>query len=118
VLEKNERVQTSACSALAVLEETAGSKIVPYVERILGTLVIALDSYRNKSLAILYDAIGTLSKAVGETMGDPRYVNTILPVLIAKWSSVRDDDPELVFSTEVRSFQYRIYILNRVNISA
>lgn len=65
ILDTNKRVQESACSAFATLEEEACTDLMPYLEHILQTLVSALGQYQHKNLIILYDAIGTLADSVG-----------------------------------------------------
>lgn len=45
-MDKNKRVQESACSAFATVEEEAGEIIVPYVEHILRVLMTAYSVYQ------------------------------------------------------------------------
>eukprot|EP00058_Branchiostoma_floridae_P025542 XP_002611032.1 hypothetical protein BRAFLDRAFT_128305 [Branchiostoma floridae] len=95
VLDTNKRVQEAACSAFATLEEEACTELVPYLGYILETLVYAFNKYQHKNLLILYDAIGTLADSVGNHLNKAEYINMLMPPLIAKWNSLRDEDKDL-----------------------
>ncbi|VDL19318.1 unnamed protein product [Hymenolepis diminuta] len=95
ILDSNKRVQESACSAFATLEEEAGTDLCPYLEHILRTLVTALSQYQHKNLIILYDAIGTLADSVGNNLNKQEYEDLLMPALFAKWNSLKDDDKDL-----------------------
>ncbi|VDM41758.1 unnamed protein product [Toxocara canis] len=95
ILDGNKRVQEAACSAFATLEEEANMELVPYLSEILATLVEAFNRYQAKNLLILYDAVGTLADSVGSNLNQPQYVQTLMEPLMAKWSSLSDDDKEL-----------------------
>ncbi|KAL3078600.1 hypothetical protein niasHT_035083 [Heterodera trifolii] len=95
VLDKNKRVQASACSAFATFEEEACNELVPYMPEILGTLVEAFKRYQAKNLLILYDAVGTLADSVGGNLAEPPYAEMIMDPLMSKWAQLRDDDKEL-----------------------
>ncbi|XP_039258081.1 transportin-1-like [Styela clava] len=95
VLDSNKRVQEAACSAFATLEEEACTELVPYLQFILQTLVYAFNKYQHKNLLILYDAIGTLADSVGNHLNKPDYIQMLMPPLIAKWNSLRDEDKDL-----------------------
>ncbi|XP_074602885.1 transportin 1 isoform X1 [Brevipalpus obovatus] len=92
ILDANKRVQEAACSAFATLEEEACTELVPYLRFILETLVFAFNKYQHKNLLILYDAIGTLAESVGSHLNNPEYINLLMPPLINKWNSLKDDD--------------------------
>jgi transportin-1 len=92
ILDKNKKVQEAACSAFATLEEEAGTLLVPHLEIIVKSLVLAFRKYQSKNLLILYDAIGTLAEAVGNEMNRPEYVQLLMEPLITKWSTLSDDD--------------------------
>ncbi|XP_015791866.1 transportin-1 [Tetranychus urticae] len=92
ILDANKRVQEAACSAFATLEEEACTELVPYLGFILETLVFAFNKYQHKNLLILYDAIGTLADSVGHHLNKPEYINLLMPPLIHKWNSLKDDD--------------------------
>ncbi|BES96472.1 IBN_N [Nesidiocoris tenuis] len=95
MLDNNKKVQQSACSALAKLEEEAGLRLVPYLETILQTLVTAFPNYQRKNLAILYDAVGTLARYLGHHLNQQQYIDLFMPRVIDKWNATRDDDKEL-----------------------
>jgi len=95
ILDSNKGVQEAACSALCVLEEEACTDLVPYLEYILKTLVLAFSKYQHKNLLILYDAVGTLADSVGHHLNKPQYINILMPPLIDKWNQVKDDDKDL-----------------------
>ncbi|CAG0915333.1 unnamed protein product [Notodromas monacha] len=95
ILDPNKRVQEAACSAFATLEEDACTELVPHLRFILETLTFAFSKYQHKNLLILYDAIGTLAESVGHHLNQPEYIELLMPPLIAKWNSLRDEDKDL-----------------------
>ncbi|KTW31717.1 uncharacterized protein T551_00978 [Pneumocystis jirovecii RU7] len=95
VLDNNKRVQKAGCSALANLEEQAGPILIPYLDPILHTLVIAFQKYQQKNLLILYDALQTLTDSVGQSLNKKEYIDILMPPLIEKWSSLSDEDRNL-----------------------
>lgn len=101
VLDGNKRVQEAGCSAFATLEEEAGAELVPFLEPILRNLTFAFNKYQQKNLLILYDALGTLADAVGPALGQPAFLDILMPPLIEKWMKLSDDDPDLVPLLEV-----------------
>ncbi|PFH50468.1 hypothetical protein AMATHDRAFT_3953 [Amanita thiersii Skay4041] len=96
VLDNNKRVQEAGCSAFATLEEDAGPELAPFLEPVLRNLVFAFDKYQHKNMLILYDAIGTLADAVGRSLQNPVYVDILMPPLTKKWSSLADNDEDLI----------------------
>lgn len=101
VLDGNKRVQEAGCSAFATLEEEAGIELQPYLEPILHNLTFAFNKYQQKNLLILYDALGTLADSVGSALGQPAYLDILMPPLIDRWMKLRDDDPDLIPLLEV-----------------
>eukprot|EP00057_Strongylocentrotus_purpuratus_P027566 XP_011682040.1 PREDICTED: transportin-1 [Strongylocentrotus purpuratus] len=95
ILDSNKRVQEAACSAFATLEEEACTELVPYLPNILETLVYAFSKYQHKNLLILYDAIGTLADSVGHHLNKEEHIAILMPPLIAKWNSLKDEDKDL-----------------------
>ena len=69
--------------------------MVPYLKEILETLVIAFRKYQAKNLLILYDAIGTLADSVGSHLNHPDCIQLLMPPLIERWNSLRNDDKDL-----------------------
>jgi transportin-1 len=101
VLDRSKRVQEAGCSAFATLEEEAGAELVPFLEPILRNLTFAFNKYQQKNLLILYDALGTLADSVGPALGNPTYLDILMPPLIAKWLKLDDTHPDLVPLLEV-----------------
>ncbi|XP_071849376.1 transportin-1-like [Apostichopus japonicus] len=95
ILDSNKRVQEAACSAFATLEEEACTELVPYLDTILKTLVFAFGKYQHKNLLILYDAIGTLADSVGHYLNQQNYIELLMPPLIEKWNTLKDEDKDL-----------------------
>jgi transportin-1 len=95
ILDSNKRVQEAACSAFATLEEEAATELVPYLPQILETFVVAFKKYQAKNLLILYDAVGTLADSVAGNLNKTEYIEKIMPPLIEKWNSLRDEDKNL-----------------------
>ena len=110
VLDNNKRVQEAGCSAFATLEEDAGPELVPYLDPVLRNLVVAFDKYQHKNMLILYDAVGTLADSVGPALQNPAYVDILMPPLLKKWSTLNDDDDDLVPLLEVR-----VHLIMKVN---
>jgi transportin-1 len=100
-LDGNKRVQEAGCSAFATLEEEAADKLAPFLDPILRNLTFAFQKYQQKNLLILYDALGTLADAVGSALGQPAYLDILMPPLINKWMKLADDDGDLVPLLEV-----------------
>lgn len=101
LLDNNKKVQEAGCSAFAVLEEEAGPELEPFLQPVLRNLVFAFAKYQQKNLLILYDAIGTLADAVGDSLNKPELIEILMPPLIAKWQKLQDDDPDLIPLLEV-----------------
>ncbi|KAK4853529.1 hypothetical protein QYF36_010621 [Acer negundo] len=95
ILDTNKRVQEAACSAFATLEEEAAEQLAPHLEVILQHLMCAFARYQRKNLRIVYDAIGTLADAVGEELNQARYLQILMPPLIAKWQHLSNSDKDL-----------------------
>ncbi|URD95428.1 hypothetical protein MUK42_30808 [Musa troglodytarum] len=95
ILDTNKRVQEAACSAFATLEEEAAEELAPRLEIILQHLSCAFGKYQRRNLRILYDAIGTLADAVGSELNQPKYLDILMPPLIAKWQQLANSDKDL-----------------------
>jgi transportin-1 len=102
--DSSSKVQEAAVSAMAVLEEEAGGKLIPHVLGILNVYAQALAHYKTKNLIILYDACGTLAEALGEELNKPELIAVLLPPLIAKWDAVPDEDKSLLPLLECMSY--------------
>ncbi|KAL6550078.1 Transportin-1 [Orobanche minor] len=95
ILDDNKRVQEAACSAFATLEEEAADELAPRLEIILQHLMWAFGKYQRRNLRIIYDAIGTLADAVRGELNQPKYLEILMPPLIAKWQQLSDSDKDL-----------------------
>ncbi|KAI9474313.1 MAG: armadillo-type protein [Benjaminiella poitrasii] len=95
ILDNNKRVQEAACSSFSLLEEEAGSDLIPYLQPILTTLCSAFTKYQKRNLLLLYDTIGTLADVVGEALNNPQYIDALMPPLISKWQEIADDSTDL-----------------------
>ncbi|MCD7466207.1 Transportin-1 [Datura stramonium] len=85
----------SCCSAFATLEEEAAEELAPCLEIILQHLMCAFGKYQRRNLRIVYDAIGTLADAVGGELNQPKYLEILMPPLIAKWQQLPNSDKDL-----------------------
>ena len=101
VLDGNKRVQEAGCSAFATFEEEAATELSQFLDPILRNLTFAFQKYQQKNLLILYDAIGTLADSVGNHLGQPAYMEILMPPLIERWMKLDDDDADLVPLLEV-----------------
>ncbi|KAL0393479.1 UNVERIFIED_CONTAM: Transportin-1 [Sesamum latifolium] len=95
ILDDNKRVQEAACSAFATLEEEAAEELGPRLDIILQHLMCAFGKYQRRNLRIVYDAIGTLADAVGGELNQPKYLEILMPPLIAKWQLLSNSDKDL-----------------------
>lgn len=101
LLDDNKKVQEAGCSAFATLEEEAGAELDPFLGPVLQQLVFAFSKYQQKNLLILYDAIGTLADAVGDSLNQKELIDTLMPPLIGKWQALEDDDDDIIPLLEV-----------------
>jgi hypothetical protein len=118
VLDRNKRVQEAGCSAFATLEEEAAQELVPFLEPILRNLTFAFNKYQQKNLLILYDALGTLADSVGTALGQPLYLEILMPPLIERWLKLSDEDPDLVPLLEVSPATLQITLGYKLMASA
>jgi len=96
VLDRNKRVQSSACSALASFEEDIGPDLESMLEQLLQTFAEAFQLYQRKNQLILYDAIGTMAESVGPALGKPELLTVLMPPLISKWNELSNSDVDLL----------------------
>ncbi|KAK6915084.1 Importin-beta, N-terminal domain [Dillenia turbinata] len=95
ILDNNKRVQEASCSAFATLEEEAAEELAPRLEIILQHLMCAFEKYQRRNVRIVFDAIGTLADAVGLELNQPKYLDILMPPLIAKWQQLSNTDKDL-----------------------
>lgn len=96
MLDRSKVVQKASCSALAAFEEESGPLLSSYLKHILTTLTAAFDRYQRSNMYVLYDVVCTLADAVGSELATPDYVNVLMPLLISRWNSISDNDPQML----------------------
>ena len=104
MLDKNKRVQESAASAFANLEERAGKELTPYCSPIIQQFVQCFEQFKDKNMFILYDCVQTLAEQVGPALRSPDLVETLMPAVIKRWSKVSDESQELFPLLECLSY--------------
>jgi transportin-1 len=95
MLDNNKKVQESAASAFATLEESANTELMPYCSVIVQQFVRCFGRYKDKNMYILYDCVQTLAEHAGPELAKPELVDILMPALIARWEKVQDQSREL-----------------------
>jgi len=95
MLDRNKKVQESAASAFANLEEKATSELTPYCEPIIRQFVRCFNKYKDRNMRILYDCVQTLAEHVGPALARPDLIEILMPAVIQRWSKVQDQSREL-----------------------
>jgi hypothetical protein len=104
MLDRNKRVQESAASAFANLEERAKLLLAPYCGHIIQQFVLCFGRYKDRNMFILYDCVQTLAEHVGPVLKDPNLVNLLMPALITRWNKVTDQSREMFPLLECLSY--------------
>ncbi len=104
MLDTNKRVQESAASAFANLEEKATKELTPYCAPIIQKFVQCFDRYKDRNMFILYDCIQTLAEHVGPVLARPDLIEVLMPAIIQRWSKVSDQSQELFPLLECLSY--------------
>ena len=104
MLDKKKKVQESAASAFATLEESANVQLTPYCQVIIQQFVRCFEQYKDKNIYILYDCVQTLAEHTGPTLAQPELVDTLMPALIARWQKVQDQSREMFPLLECLAF--------------
>lgn len=104
MLDKNKKVQESAASAFATLEESANVQLSPYCRVIVQQFVRCFEQYKDKNVYILYDCVQTLAEHTGPTLSQPELVNMLMPALISRWQKVADQSREMFPLLECLAF--------------
>lgn len=96
-IDKNKKVQESACCALATLAEDVGAELSPYLEIVFTRLAVCFQRYRAKNIQNLFDAVHTILECVGPTViaQHPKVVDILIPPLLERWNNVADDDRDI-----------------------
>ncbi len=93
VLDKNRRVQISACSALCEIIEQCEEFTLPYLESIYNTLNRALEYHQTRALMVSLDVYGSIATAVGPGTGEGNLPSIYAPPLLAKWAQKAQINP-------------------------
>ena len=104
MLDKNKRVQESAASAFANLEERASKELTPYCSPIIQQFVLCFEQFKDKNMFILYDCVQTLAEQVGPPLRKQDLVDALMPAIINRWSKVSDESQELFPLLECLSY--------------
>lgn len=104
MLDPNKRVQESAASAFANLEEKAAKELTPYCAHIIQQFVRCFRTYKDRNMRILYDCVQTLAEDVGPAIATPELIDLLMPAIIDRWSRVSDQSQELFPLLECLSY--------------
>jgi transportin-1 len=104
MMDRNKRVQESASSAFANLEERAKELLAPHCSLIIQQFVLCFGKYKDRNMFILYDCVQTLAEHVGPVLKDPTLVNLLMPALITRWNKVSDQSREMFPLLECLSY--------------
>ena len=104
MLDKSKRVQESAASAFANLEERSMKELTPYCAPIIQQFVQCFDQYKDKNMFILYDCVQTLAEQVGPPLRRPDLIDILMPAIIKRWSKLSDQSQELFPLLECLSY--------------
>lgn len=104
MLDKSKRVQESAASAFANLEERASKELTPYCAPIIQQFVQCFERYKDKNMFILYDCVQTLAEQVGAPLRRQDLIDLLMPAIIKRWSKVSDQSQELFPLLECLSY--------------
>ncbi|BAM42315.1 importin beta/transportin [Theileria orientalis strain Shintoku] len=96
MLDRNKRVQESACSSFTSFEETGATQLAPYVGRIMQVLIKCLGVYQARNFMILYDVIGTLYQNVGEHVAADANHLVLVDLLLKKMESTPTSETQFV----------------------
>ena len=104
MLDGNKKVQESAASAFAKLEEASNTQLTPYCSVIVQQFVRCFGTYQEKNRYILYDCVQTLAEHAGPTLAQPELVEMLMPALYARWQKVPDQSREMFPLLECLAF--------------
>ena len=104
MLDRNKRVQESAASAFANLEEKAAKELTPYCLPILQQFVQCFQRYKDKNMFILYDCVQTFAEQVGPSLRLQDLLELLMPAMINRWNKILDQSRELFPLLECLSY--------------
>ncbi|EDQ91738.1 uncharacterized protein MONBRDRAFT_17564 [Monosiga brevicollis MX1] len=103
LVDRNKKVQETACTALCHIQEIASNRLEPFTENLLRTYCYALDHFKRRNRLHLYDCISTMADAVGGALAEARYVNELVPRLLNQWQAMDDHCLDAFHITECLS---------------
>ena len=104
MLDKSKKVQESAASAFANLEERATKELTPYCAPIIRQFAQCFEKYKDKNMFILYDCVQTLAEQVGPPLRRQDLIDLLMPAIIKRWSKISDQSQELFPLLECLSY--------------
>ena len=104
MLDKSKKVQESAASAFANLEERATKELTPYCAPIIRQFAQCFERYKDKNMFILYDCVQTLAEQVGPPLRRQDLIDLLMPAIIKRWSKISDQSQELFPLLECLSY--------------
>lgn len=104
MLDNNKKVQQSAASSFATLEESANRELAPYAGVIVRQFVKCFGRYKDKNMYILYDCVQTLAEYASPELAEPELVDILMPALITRWQKVQDQSREMFPLLECLAF--------------
>ncbi|EMC96364.1 hypothetical protein BAUCODRAFT_69765 [Baudoinia panamericana UAMH 10762] len=104
MLDGNKKVQESAASAFATLEEEARTELSPYAGIIVQQFVRCFERYKDKNMYVLYDCVQTLAEYASPELAKPELVPLLMTALVGRWEKVRDESREMFPLLECLSF--------------
>ena len=104
MLDRSKRVQESAASAFANLEERASKELTPYCAPIIQQFVQCFERYKDKNMFILYDCVQTLAEQVGPPLRRQDLIDLLMPAILTRWSKISDQSQELFPLLECLSY--------------
>lgn len=103
MLDRNKRVQESACSSFTSFEECGTTLLLPYAGQILHVILSCIELYQSRNFMILYDVIGTLYQSVGESLTQQTEHNQLIDVLLGRLEIVGLGDTQYIALIECLS---------------
>uniref|UniRef100_A0A3B0MWU1 Importin beta/transportin, putative n=1 Tax=Theileria annulata TaxID=5874 RepID=A0A3B0MWU1_THEAN len=96
MLDRNKRVQESACSSFTSFEECGTTLLLPYAGQILHVILSCIELYQSRNFMILYDVIGTLYQSLGESITQQAEHNQLIDVLLNRLEIVGLGDVQYI----------------------
>jgi transportin-1 len=85
MLDRNKKVQVSACSALGTYIEHFADHIIPFLQPLLSTFIKAMYMYRARSFIVLCSTMSLMANVIGEPIGEGNLPQIYMPALLESW---------------------------------